>query len=88
VHDEAPSASQTDWPQILALYGVLRRYLDSPVVVLNQAVAAAMVHGPLAGHAEEAVAQYQEAARLTTSEPERRYLQGHAARLTQPTGTG
>jgi RNA polymerase sigma factor (sigma-70 family) len=49
VHDEAPSAAETDWPQILALYGVLRQLSDNPVVALNHAVATAMVHGPAAG---------------------------------------
>ncbi|MEP6533975.1 MAG: DUF6596 domain-containing protein [Bryobacteraceae bacterium] len=49
VHDEAPRAEDTDWPQILALYDLLRRMADNPVVLLNQAVAAAMVHGPVAG---------------------------------------
>ena len=49
VHDEAPSTDATDWPQILALYGVLMRMSDSPVVALNHAVAHAMVHGPAAG---------------------------------------
>ena len=46
VHDEAPSAQETDWPQIEALYEVLRRIDDSPVVALNHAVAVAMVDGP------------------------------------------
>ncbi|WP_441248105.1 RNA polymerase sigma factor [Kitasatospora sp. McL0602] len=49
VHDEAPSAGETDWPQILALYEVLERASGSPVVALNRAVAASMVHGPAAG---------------------------------------
>jgi predicted RNA polymerase sigma factor len=49
VHDEAASAADTDWPQILALYGVLRRITDNPVVALNEAVAVAMVNGPQAG---------------------------------------
>jgi RNA polymerase sigma factor (sigma-70 family) len=49
VHDEAPRAEDTDWPQILALYGVLKRMSDNPMVALNHAVAAAMVHGPNAG---------------------------------------
>lgn len=49
VHDEAPSASGTDWPQILALYDVLERVSAGPVVTLNRAVAVAMVHGPRAG---------------------------------------
>ena len=49
VHDEAPSAEETDWPQILALYEVLERVSPGPVVTLNRAVAVAMVHGPRAG---------------------------------------
>jgi predicted RNA polymerase sigma factor len=49
VHDEAPSVEKTDWPQILALYSLLERMSDSPMVMLNQAIAAAMVHGPAAG---------------------------------------
>ena len=49
VHDEAPSAEQTDWPQILALYEVLEQVSPGPVVTLNRAVAVAMVHGPRAG---------------------------------------
>ena len=49
VHDEAPRAEDTDWPQILALYGLLERMSDNPMVTLNRAVAVAMVHGPRAG---------------------------------------
>ncbi|HLZ29007.1 MAG TPA: DUF6596 domain-containing protein [Chloroflexota bacterium] len=49
VHDEAPSDSETDWPQILALYEVLERVAPGPVVTLNRAVALAMVKGPRAG---------------------------------------
>ncbi|MFC5814828.1 RNA polymerase sigma factor [Nonomuraea harbinensis] len=110
VHDEAPAAADTDWRQILALYGVLAELDDNPVVALNQAVAAAMVHGPrtglarldelahdgrLAGHhrlhsvrahlleragePEAAADAYREAARRTTSLPERRYLEDRAA---------
>ncbi|RVX41736.1 RNA polymerase ECF family sigma subunit [Nonomuraea polychroma] len=112
VHDEAATAEETDWPQILALYGVLSGVDDNPVVKLNQAVAVAMVHGPragldllerlaadermtrhhrlaavrahlleMAGDAEAAVAGYREAARLTTSLPEQRYLEDRANRL-------
>lgn len=46
VHDEAATASDTDWPQILALYSVMNRMVDNPMVILNHAVAVAMVHGP------------------------------------------
>ena len=113
VHDEAPSAEETDWPQILALYSLLERMSPSPVVSLNKAVATAMVHGPeaglrildgldgpggaLAGHyrldavrghlmemsgdTEAAIGHFRAAARRTTSLPEQRYLQTHAARL-------
>jgi RNA polymerase sigma factor (sigma-70 family) len=49
VHDEARDAADTDWPQILALYEVLLRLADSPMVTLNHAIAVAMVHGPAAG---------------------------------------
>jgi RNA polymerase sigma factor (sigma-70 family) len=46
VHDEAARAEDTDWPQILALYGLLKRMADNPMVALNHAIAAAMVQGP------------------------------------------
>ncbi|HEU5111268.1 MAG TPA: RNA polymerase sigma factor, partial [Micromonosporaceae bacterium] len=49
VHDEAPSADETDWPQILALYEVLLRMSENPMVALNHAVAVAMAHGAPAG---------------------------------------
>jgi RNA polymerase sigma factor (sigma-70 family) len=49
VHDEAARASETDWPQILALYDLLRRMSDNPMVALNRAIAAAMVHGAMKG---------------------------------------
>jgi RNA polymerase sigma factor (sigma-70 family) len=49
VHDEAATPEETDWPQILALYDLLGRMLDNPMVALNRAVAAAMVHGPARG---------------------------------------
>jgi RNA polymerase sigma factor (sigma-70 family) len=49
LHDEATDVESTDWPQILALYSVLKEMSDNPMVALNHAVATAMVHGPLAG---------------------------------------
>ena len=42
-------AEDTDWPQILALYGLLKRMSDNPMVTLNHAIATAMVSGPPAG---------------------------------------
>ncbi|HEY5809150.1 MAG TPA: DUF6596 domain-containing protein [Povalibacter sp.] len=49
VHDEAARTEDTDWPQIVALYTVLKRISDSPMVALNHAIAVAMVEGPEAG---------------------------------------
>ena len=49
VHDEAPGVEETDWPQIVALYGLLDRMSDNPMVKLNRAIAVAMVEGPPAG---------------------------------------
>jgi predicted RNA polymerase sigma factor len=46
LHDEAERAEATDWAQILALYGLLLRMSDNPMVVLSHAIATAMVHGP------------------------------------------
>jgi RNA polymerase sigma factor (sigma-70 family) len=112
VHDEAPASEDTDWAQIVALYGVLERIAPNPMVTLNHAVAVGMVDGPQAGlemlrplegddrvaghhrlaavraHLQEMAGDraaardsYRAAARLTTSLPERRYLEGRAARL-------
>jgi RNA polymerase sigma-70 factor (ECF subfamily) len=49
VHAEAPSAAETDWPQIVGLYDVLLRADPSPVVELNRAAAVGMRDGPAAG---------------------------------------
>jgi len=49
LHDEAPRAEDTDWPQIVALYGVLLGLSDNPMIALNRAVAVAMTHGPARG---------------------------------------
>lgn len=115
VHAEAPTAADTDWPQVAALYRLLDHVAPGPMVTLNRAVAVAMVSGPHAGldllrpldddprtaghhrlgavraHLLEqagdvpgAVDAYHRAARLTTSLPERRYLDAQAARLTAP----
>jgi predicted RNA polymerase sigma factor len=111
LHDEAATAADTDWPQILALYGLLEQMTGNPIVTLNRAVAAAMVEGPaaglallvglderlpgyhrldavrahlfeMAGDTERALAHYRLAAGRTTSEAERNYRLGRAARLT------
>jgi RNA polymerase sigma factor (sigma-70 family) len=49
VHDEASSAADTDWPQIVALYELLLQVSENPVAALNHAVAVAMTRGPEAG---------------------------------------
>lgn len=49
VHDEASRVEDTDWPQVLALYELLKRMSDNPMVMLNHAVATAMTHGPAQG---------------------------------------
>ena len=51
LHDEAPTAEATDWMQIRALYEVLLRGSDNPVVALNHVVAVAMAEGAGAGQA-------------------------------------
>jgi predicted RNA polymerase sigma factor len=109
-HAKALSPEQTNWREILALYGLLEQVTGSPMVALNRAIAAAMVDGPRAGlslldeldreleghhrlhstraHLLEqagdgsaAVAEYQRAAELTRSIPERNYLTKRAAQL-------
>jgi RNA polymerase sigma-70 factor, ECF subfamily len=45
VHAEAKSASETDWPQIAALYAELKRFNASAVIALNHAVAVSMSEG-------------------------------------------
>jgi RNA polymerase sigma factor (sigma-70 family) len=112
LHDRARRAEDTDWPQILALYGLLERLSANPVVTLNKAVALAMVEGPaaglsllatldglagthrllavraqledMAGDLDAAIADYREAAALTTSLPERRYLLARLGRYAGP----
>jgi RNA polymerase sigma factor (sigma-70 family) len=49
VHAEAVRAADTDWPQIVSLYGLLDNLAPNPMVTLNQAIAVAMVDGPKAG---------------------------------------
>jgi RNA polymerase sigma factor (sigma-70 family) len=49
VHDEAARVSETDWPQIRALYALLQRMSNNPMIALNYAIATAMVEGPRIG---------------------------------------
>jgi predicted RNA polymerase sigma factor len=49
IHDEAPRAEDTDWPQILSIYRLLGQISPNPMITLNHAVAAAMVNGPETG---------------------------------------
>ena len=48
VHSDAPTAAQTDWAQILALYDQLTAIMPTPVVALNRCVAVAETRGPAA----------------------------------------
>jgi RNA polymerase sigma factor (sigma-70 family) len=64
-HARAPTADETDWPRIAALYDALAQVAPSPVVELNRAVAVAMAFGPEAGlelvdalRADPALARY------------------------------
>jgi predicted RNA polymerase sigma factor len=57
VHDEAATADDTDWRQILVLYDLLHKIAPGPMVTLNRIVAAAMVHGPLIALDQLAVAE-------------------------------
>ncbi|KAA1415546.1 sigma-70 family RNA polymerase sigma factor [Nocardioides humilatus] len=52
VHTDAPSADDTDWSQVAALYDQLLRIDPSPIVALNRAVAVAELDGPDVGLAE------------------------------------
>ncbi|CAM3848745.1 RNA polymerase sigma factor [Kibdelosporangium persicum] len=49
VHSQAPSAQDTDWLQIVALYTELASRYPTPVIRLNLAVAVAMADGPETG---------------------------------------
>ncbi len=49
LHAEATRATDTDWPQIAALYGILYGVQPTPIVELNRAVAVAMADGPQRG---------------------------------------
>jgi RNA polymerase sigma factor (sigma-70 family) len=114
-HAKARQPQDTDWREVLALYGLLEQVTGNPMVALNRAIAAAMVDGPQAGlsllaeldgrlgdnhrlHSTrahlleqagadaDAIAEYQRAAELTKSEPERNYLTRRAARLNASEG--
>jgi RNA polymerase sigma-70 factor, ECF subfamily len=47
-HARAPTAGETDWARIVALYDALAQLAPSPVVDLNRAVAVSMAFGPIA----------------------------------------
>jgi RNA polymerase sigma factor (sigma-70 family) len=49
LHDDAPSAGETDWPQILEWYDELLARTDNPLAALSRAVAVGEVDGPRAG---------------------------------------
>lgn len=49
LHAQAHNAAETDWWEIVGLYGALRRIDDTPVIALNQTVALSMAGGPALG---------------------------------------
>ncbi|GAA1723075.1 RNA polymerase sigma factor [Microbacterium paludicola] len=49
VHVSAPDARDTDWSQIVALYGLLERIDPNPIVTLNKAIAVAEFDSPEVG---------------------------------------
>ncbi|NDL58977.1 DUF6596 domain-containing protein [Phytoactinopolyspora mesophila] len=55
LHADAPTAEETDWPQIVEWYDELVRLTDSPIVQLNRAVAVGEADGARAGLAELAL---------------------------------
>lgn len=57
VHDEAATAADTDWPQVLALYDAHDLVAPGPMVTLGRVVALAEVHGSAAGLAELAAVE-------------------------------
>ena len=63
LHDEAARAEDIDWPQILALYELLRTIAPGPIVALNRVVAVAMVHGPEVALSELAAIENEPALR-------------------------
>jgi RNA polymerase sigma-70 factor (ECF subfamily) len=63
-HTTAATAEETDWADIAALYGELRRFVPSAVVRLNRAVAVGMSEGPDAGLA--LVAELEQEGELDT----------------------
>ncbi|MFI5624896.1 RNA polymerase sigma factor [Nocardioides sp. NPDC051685] len=46
LHNRAPSAEETDWLQITALYGLLEKVAPGPIVTLNKVVAVGYADGP------------------------------------------
>jgi RNA polymerase sigma-70 factor, ECF subfamily len=46
VHTDAPTAADTDWSQVVALYDQLMQLDPSPIVRLNRAIAIAEIDGP------------------------------------------
>lgn len=49
LHARAPTAEATNWRRITALYGELLRFVDTPIIRLNQAVAISMASNPQDG---------------------------------------
>ncbi len=86
-HARSTRASETDWSQIVSLYGTLHEYWPTPIVELNQAVAIAMADGPQAGLAHIGALDLDTALRdfhllhATNADLYRRLGRAHDARL-------
>ncbi|HYN67334.1 MAG TPA: DUF6596 domain-containing protein [Ornithinibacter sp.] len=76
VHDRAPTAADTDWPQVLALYGLLEQVAPSPFVTLARAVAMAEAEGP-----EAAGPLLDRLAGVLGDHQRRQAVRGHVAQL-------
>src|SRR5579864_898593 len=86
VHDEAARAQDTDWPQILALYELLRHLDSDDRLAEHYRLDAVRAHlFEMLGDRESAIKHYLAAAERTTSIPERNYVRSQAARLEQDT---
>nr|WP_196791317.1 sigma-70 family RNA polymerase sigma factor [Motilibacter aurantiacus] len=74
VHAEAPTAEETDWKQVAALYDVLLQLAPGPAAALNRVVAVGMAEGPHAGLAQLELLEEERGAARTRLEAVRAHL--------------
>ena len=95
LHSTAPTAAETDWPRIAAIYGELQAVDPSPVVALARAVAIGRAEGPAAGlaalpdlagnpYAEAARGVFLSASSAASTEARRHFEQARALARTDP----